>query len=64
MSLNDNDHAFNNRLAETIKQYWIKRGYEAPRIQIIDCGFSQSMRSGHYGIRSNMVNGLPLWKAQ
>ena len=57
------DLAFNRRLIEAIKQYWISQGYEAPQLELQDLGFERIMRGSFHGIRSDMINGMPRNKA-
>jgi hypothetical protein len=53
------DLAFNRRIAETIKNYWVSRGYAAPEIEVVELGFNKIMRANFHGLRSDMVNGFP-----
>jgi hypothetical protein len=45
-------------LAERIREFWRKRGYEVD-IEARREGFISTMRSARTDLRSNMVNGMP-----
>lgn len=45
-------------LAERIRDFWRKRGYEVD-IEARREGFVSTMRSARTDLRSNMVNGMP-----
>lgn len=47
-----------NYLAERIKEFWRKRGYEVD-IEARREGFISTMRSARTDLRSDMVNGMP-----
>ena len=46
------------RLANRIKEYWRKRGFEVD-FETHKEGFVSTMRSARTDVRSNMVNGMP-----
>lgn len=45
-------------LAERIKEFWRKRGYEV-ELEAHREGFVSTMRSARTDLRSNMINGMP-----
>ena len=47
-----------NYLAERIREFWRKRGYEVD-IEARREGFISTMRSARTDLRSDMVNGMP-----
>jgi hypothetical protein len=46
------------KLKQRIESYWKERGYDVD-IDLVDAGFTPSMRSGRTDVRSNMRNGMP-----
>jgi hypothetical protein len=46
------------KLKQRIESYWKDRGYDVD-IDLVDAGFTPSMRSGRTDVRSNMRNGMP-----
>ncbi len=43
-----------------VKAYWQRQGYYRIAVEVIDCGFERKgNRKPHFGLRSNMRNGLP-----
>jgi hypothetical protein len=61
-ALTSADSAFNKALKATIEEYWKKRGYEV-RVEIEEGEFSLHHRFTVHGLRSDMVNGLPVRRA-
>ena len=51
------DLDFNERLMETIKQYWVSQGFEAPETRLVSYGIIKGATV--YSIRSNTINGMP-----
>lgn len=47
-----------DRLAQLIREFWRKRGYEVA-VETKDEGFVSTMRSARTDLRSDMVNGMP-----
>ncbi len=56
------DRAGAQRLADTIRAYWLVRGYDV-QISLVEGGFHKAMRSNRVDVRSEMVNGLPVRRA-
>jgi hypothetical protein len=50
------------RLKQKIEQYWKDKGF-AVHIKLIDVGFQATMRSARTDVRSDMVNGRPVRRA-
>jgi len=46
------------RLAQRIKEYWRKKGFEID-VDMRPEGFVSTMRSARTDVRSDMVNGMP-----
>lgn len=46
------------RLRDHLKAYWRERGYEI-EVEVIEMGFTPTMRSVRYDVRTNLVNGRP-----
>lgn len=46
------------KLKQKIESYWKDRGFDV-NIDLVDAGFTPSMRSGRTDVRSNMINGMP-----
>ncbi len=46
------------RLAQRIKEYWRKKGFEVD-VDMRPEGFVSTMRSARTDVRSDMVNGMP-----
>jgi hypothetical protein len=47
-----------NRLANQIKEFWRKRGFDVD-LEMREEGFVSTMRSARTDLRSDMVNGMP-----
>jgi hypothetical protein len=46
-------------LAVRLEQFWTERGYPKIRCEVIQTTSSEVKYLAAYGVRSNMVNGLP-----
>lgn len=46
------------KLKQKIEMYWKERGFDV-NVDLVEAGFTPSMRSGRTDVRSNMVNGMP-----
>ena len=57
----DNDGA--SRLKQRIEAYWRDRGFDVD-VNLVDAGFTASMRSARIDVRSDMVNGMPRRRAE
>jgi hypothetical protein len=58
---NQRDHCGEDgalRLRDNIERFWAERGHNV-RVWVSKEGFSPSMRSARFDLRSNLVNGLP-----
>ena len=47
-----------SRLAEKIRDFWRKKGFEV-EVDLCPEGFVSTMRSARTDVRSDMVNGMP-----
>ncbi|MEM8935766.1 MAG: phosphoglycolate phosphatase [Pseudomonadota bacterium] len=48
-----------NHLASRIQDFWRKRGFDVI-VEMRECGFVPTMRSGRTDVRSDMINGMPV----
>lgn len=57
--LTEEEKRLNEALAETIRQYWKRRGYEVC-VDVKEQKFQDSFRACRHEIRSDMMNGYPM----
>lgn len=50
-----------SHLKSLIENYWRKKGFNV-EIELVNEGFVPAMRSGRTDLRSNMVNGMPMFR--
>lgn len=46
------------KIKRTIESYWLRQGYKV-NVELVEGGFTPTMRSCRFDIRSNLVNGKP-----
>ena len=51
------------RLKNRITRFWKNQGYDV-KIELINGGFLQSIRSSRTDVRSDMINGMPVRRSK